>query len=130
MCAKDLMVSTDLVSGIAGIINPDIPEENYEDIEWMAQFGPFDEYIEEHKIYSKLAMRIKANGEASAKVFISIDEGPWEQVENYEHVSTKGDFIPIIPRRCDRYSVKVTGTGDIEIKSITRRVRKGSFGRL
>lgn len=130
MCAKDLMVSTDLVSGTAGIINPDIPEENYEDIEWMAQFGPFDEYIEEHKIYSKLAMRIKANGEASAKVFISIDEGPWEQVENYEHVSTKGDFIPIIPRRCDRYSVKVTGTGDVEIKSITRRVRKGSFGRL
>lgn len=129
-CAEDLMVSTDYIEGDAGIINPETPTESYEDIEWMAQFGPFDEYIEEHKIYSKLAMRIKANGPASARVFISIDEGPWEQVEYYETVSTKGDFIPIIPRRCDRYSVKIEGKGDLEIKSITRRVRKGSFGRL
>ena len=129
-CARDLMVSTDIIEGEAIVINPDEPSESYDDIEWMAQFGPFDEYIEEHKIYSKLAMRVKANGEASAKVYISLDEGPWEQVENYEHVSTKGDFIPIVPRRCDRYSVKIEGKGNMEIKSLTRRVRKGSFGRL
>jgi hypothetical protein len=110
--------------------DPDDPPENYEDIEWRAVFGPFDEYIEEHKIYSKLAIRLKANGVASAKVFISIDEGPWEQVEHYERVSTKGDFIPIIPRRCDRYSVKIEGKGNCEVKSLTRRVRQGSFGRL
>lgn len=126
----DLMCSTDSVVGEVGIFNPDVPTETYDDFNWMAQFGPFDEYIEEHKIYSKLAMRLKANGEASARVYISINEGPWEQVENYEHVSTKGDFIPIIPRRCDRYSVRVEGTGNCEIKSLTRRVRRGSFGRL
>ena len=130
VCAKDLMVSTAFVEGEAGIINPDEPSESYDDIEWMAQFGPFDEYLEEHKIYSKLALRFKANGPASAKVFISIDEGEWEQVEEYEDISTKGDFIPIIPRRCDRYSVRIEGKGNVELKSLTRRVRQGSFGRL
>lgn len=130
ICNRSLMVSTDIVEGDAIIINPEEPTEAYEDIEWMAQFGPFDEYIEEHKIYSKLAMRIKANGDASARVFISINEGPWEQVEYYPHVSTKGDFIPIIPRRCDRYSVKIEGKGNMEVKSLTRRVRQGTFGRL
>lgn len=129
-CDKDLMVSTDLIEGKAIIINPDTPSESEANIEWRAVFGPFDEYIEEHKIYSKLAMRIKANGEASARVYISINEGSWEQVEYYEHVSTKGDFIPIIPRRCDRYSVKIEGKGNCEIKSLTRRVRQGTFGRL
>lgn len=129
MCRKDLMVQPE-VEQATSIINPDEPTESYEDIEWMATFGPFDEYIEEHKIYSKLALRIKANGEASAKVYISINEGPWEQVEYYPQVSTKGDFIPIIPRRCDRYSIKIEGNGKIEIKSLTRRVRQGSFGRL
>lgn len=129
MCRKDLMVQPE-VEQATSIINPDEPTESYEDIEWMATFGPFDEYIEEHKIYSKLALRIKANGEASAKVYISINEGPWEQVEYYPQVSTKGDFIPIIPRRCDRYSIKIEGNGNIEIKSLTRRVRQGSFGRL
>ena len=130
MCAKDLMCcSPDRIESVT-IINPDLPTEPSESIEWMAQFGPFDEYIEEHKIYSKLALRIKANGNASAKIYISTNEGPWEQVESYSEVSTKGDFIPIIPRRCDRYSVKIEGRGNFEIKSLTRRVRQGSFGRL
>jgi hypothetical protein len=116
----------------AAVIDPEDPPENYEDIRWTAVFGPFDEYIEAKKIYSKLAMRLRAGsiGEASANVFISINEGPWEQVEHYDRISTKGDFIPIIPRRCDRYSVKIEGKGDLEIKSLTRRVRQGSFGRL
>lgn len=129
-CAKNLMCSSAFIEGTAGIINPDTPTESYDDIEWMATFGPFDEYLEEHKIYSKLALRLKANGDASAKVYISINEGPWEQVANYDSVSTKGDFIPIVPRRCDRYSVKIEGKGNFEVKSLTRRIRKGSFGRL
>lgn len=144
-CSETLLCDSEYIEGDVLIFNPDTlvethaeaevrdpddPPENYEDIEWRAVFGPFDEYIEEHKIYSKLAMRLKANGVASAKVFISIDEGPWEQVEHYDRVSTKGDFIPIIPRRCDRYSVKIEGKGNCELKSLTRRVRQGSFGRL
>lgn len=121
----------------AVIIDPDDPPENYEDIEWMAVFGPFDEYIEEHKIYSKLAMRLIAKGDASCNVYINLNEAAdengdliWEQVEHYDRVSTKGDFIPIIPRRCDRYSVKIEGKGNFEVKSLTRRVRQGTFGRL
>lgn len=106
------------------------PAEKYEDIEWMATFGPFDEYIEEHKINSKLALRFKADGPASADVFISIDEQEWEKVQHYERISTQGEFIPIIPRRCDRYSVKIEGKGEVSIKSLTRRVRPGTFGRL
>lgn len=144
-CSDTLMCDSEYIEGDVLIFNPDTvvethaeaevrdpddPPENYEDLEWRAVFGPFDEYIEEHKIYSKLAMRLKANGVASAKVFISVDEGPWEQVEHYDRVSTKGDFIPIIPRRCDRYSVKIEGKGNCEVKSLTRRVRQGSFGRL
>ena len=129
-CSPSLMCCSNATEDKGKVINPDNPSESYEDIEWMAVFGPFDEWIEEHKIYSKLAMRLVAKGEASASVYISINEGPWEQVEHYEHVSTKGDFIPIIPRRCDRYSVKIEGKGNCEVKSLTRRVRKGSFGRL
>lgn len=129
-CAEDLMCGSDYISGDVVIINPEEPTESYTDIKWKAVFGPFDEYLEEHKIYSKLALRLKANGPASANVFISIDEGAWEQVEYYPVVSTKGDFIPIIPRRCDRYSIRIEGTGNCEMKSLTRRVRRGSFGRL
>lgn len=129
-CSEYLMCGTEDVEGSVQIANPKRSTEAYEDIDWRAVFGPFDEYLEEHKIYSKLALRLKANGPCTAKVYISMDEGEWELVEDYSEVSTKGDFIPIIPRRCDRYSVKVEGTGNCEMKSLTRRVRRGSFGRL
>jgi hypothetical protein len=129
-CSEDLMVGTELVEGNVTIINPTTPTESYSDVDWMAVFGPFDEWLEEHKIYSKLALRLKAEGEATVKVYISINEGDWELVEEWNNATTKGEFIPIIPRRCDRYSIKVVGTGNVEMKSLTRRVRRGTFGRL
>lgn len=150
-CSEWLTVGSDDVSGRIGIVNPTAPEEDASAMEWMAVFGPFDEWLEEKKIYSKLALRVISNGEEDnyltdendeplmteegellvlprwLRVYISCDDGEWELVENYEPPLTRGDFIPIIPRRCDRYSVKVEGKGSYEIKTLTRRVRQGTF---
>lgn len=117
-------------SGAVTIVNPAIERERYADLTWSATFGPFDEYIEEHKIYSKLALRLKANGPSTVKVYISMDEGEWELVKEFSSAQTNGEVIPIVPRRCDRYSVKIDGKGNCEIASLTRRVRMGSFGKL
>lgn len=105
-------------------------EPEYETIPWRAVFGPFHEYLDTKKIYSKLTLRLKANEDSSAAVYIAIDGGDWELVKEYPHVSTKGEKIPIIPRRCDNYSIKVEGEGGCEIVSLTRHVRKGSYGEL
>lgn len=153
-CSDWLYIGNDVTSAHVGIINPLTPEENPTTMEWMAEFGPFDEYIEEHKIYSKLALRIISNDiedgtlcnedykrimnedgeifevDKYLNIYISLDEGDWELVESYKPPLTQGEFIPIVPRRCDRYSIKVEGKGDYELKSLTRRVRKGTFGRL
>lgn len=153
-CSGWIHVGNENVTGHVNVINTDMPYESEESMEWSAVFGPFDEYIEEHKIYSKLALRLASgehgddyladeNGEVLVteegemlgfprwlRVYISIDEGEWELVEDLEPPEKKGDFIPIVPRRCDRYSIKLEGSGRCDLKSLTRRVRKGSFGRL
>ncbi len=105
-------------------------EPEYETIRWRAVFGPFHEYLETKKIYSKLALRLKANAESNASIYIAIDDGDWELVKEYPHVSTSGERIPIIPRRCDRYSIKIEGKGGCELVSLTRHVRRGSYGKL
>lgn len=154
LCSEWLLCGNGAVGGSVEIVNPLTPYESSDSIKWQAVFGPFDEYIEEHKIYSKLALRLKSAYDTTAyltndddaeivtdfgellkidrtvKVYISINEGPWELVEVYDPPKTKGDFIPIIPRRCDRYSIKIEGEGNCEIKTLTRRVRQGTFGRL
>ena len=154
LCSEWLLVGNENIAGSIGVVNPINAYEDENLIEWKAVFGPFDEYIEEHKIYSKLAFRIQSGSDEGSdlvneddkrilthsgeslgypnwiKVYISIDEGEWEQVDVRIPPTKKGDFIPIIPRRCDRYSVKIEGIGKCTIKTLTRRIRKGSFGRI
>ena len=117
-------------SGEVHVINPDVPTETYDDMSWSATFGPFDEYVENRKIYSKILLRLLRKKDSEVNVYISIDEGAWEQVYSFSPAQTGGDYIPIIPRRCDRYSIKVEGKGACEIKSLTRKVRMGTGGRL
>lgn len=117
-------------AGVVRVINPINPTETYADMPWMAVFGPFDEWIENRKIYSKLLLRLLRKNDSAVRVYISINGGAWELVQSFNPATTGGDYIPIIPRRCDRYSVKIEGTGDCCIKSLTRRVRRGTGGRL
>lgn len=136
LCADDLYVDdylilgSDDVTGTIGIANPLTPSETYDNLPSMAIFGPFDEYLEEHKIYSKLSMRLIVHSGTSLSVYIKLNDGEWELVKAFNPATTHGEVIPIIPRRCDRYSVKIEAIGNYEIKSLTRRIRRGTFGKL
>lgn len=108
------------------IINPETATETSAQRPWMAVFGPFDEVDEDQKIFSRISLRFVAHGTASATVHIKMDDGTWELVKTFSQIATGGDSVIIIPRRCDRFSIKVSGTGDCEIKNLTRRFRRGS----
>ena len=136
LCADDLfcddylIMGSDDVEGTVCISNPLVASETYDELPSMAVFGPFDEYIEEHKIYSKLALRLIIHSGTALNVYIKLNDGEWELVKSFNPAETHGEVVPIIPRRCDRYSVKIEATGNYEIKSLTRRVRQGTFGKL
>lgn len=108
------------------VINPEEATELQKDRKWMAQFGPFDEYLENQKIYSKMSLRFIAEPGTKVTIFIKMDDGEWEIVKKFEYATTNGEVVPIIPRRCDRFAIKISGTGNCEIKSLTRRYRRGS----
>jgi hypothetical protein len=92
----------------------------------MAVFGPFDEYMENQKIYSKMSLRLVIKTDTIVTIYIRMDDGEWEGVKQIGYAKTGGETIPIVPRRCDRFSIKLVGKGDCEIKSLTRRYRRGS----
>ena len=131
ICDSYLLVgSGEPSSGAVKIVNPVNETEIAEDVEWSAVFGPFDEYIENRKIYSRILLRLKRDEDSEVSVYISENEGAWELVQKFDPAKTGGDYIPIIPRRCDRYSIKIEGIGKCSIKSLTRKVRRGTGGRL
>lgn len=108
------------------VINPEEASEKLSNRDWMAVFGPFDEYIENQKIYSRMSLRFIAQARTKVNVYIKMDDGEWEIVKKFEYASTGGEQVPIVPRRCDRFSIMLKGIGDCEIKSLTRRFRRGS----
>lgn len=100
------------------------------EIEWSATLGPFTEYLEDHKVYSKMDMRIKKSEDATLKFYIKIDEGEWEECNLGVSSTNLCYHQTIVPRRCHEFSIKIVGKGDVRIDSLRRRFRKGTEGDL
>lgn len=108
------------------IINPEEPTETLRQREWMATFGDFDETVEGKKIFSKISIRFVTHPSTVVTIYIRMDGGSWERIRQIGYVETGGITVPIVPRRCDRFAIKIVGKGECEIKSLTRRYRRGS----
>ena len=101
--------------------------EDAEPIEWMAELGPFDEYVENKKIYSRLKMRVNLDNEAELTVMISIDGGAWEPIDHFTTAYKRTIDLPIVPRRCDKFSVRLEGKGRCRVESLVREYREGTM---
>lgn len=111
-------------------INSDNPLPDEAGIKWTAELGPFDEYMEDKKIYSKIKMRLKLDEYAELAILVSMDEGEWERLEHINAERSRSLVVPIVPRRCDKFAIRLEGKGRCKIESFVRQYRQGSSGRL
>ena len=65
----------------------------------------------------------------AAKVQVSIQYdsmGDWEQVCQMTVTSLRSFSIPVRPRRCDHFRIRIEGVGQGKIYSITKTIEQGS----
>lgn len=98
-----------------------------EPVEWYAKFGDYDEFVENKKVYSKIEMRLLMEPESSFSTWISINGGAWECVQHLYSEFRRAVEMPIVPRRCDKFAIMITGKGDVKLESMTRLVREGTM---
>lgn len=103
-----------------GKLNEDKP------IEWMAELGPFHEFMENKKIYSKIYLRVNLEHDSELDVYIKVDRGEWEHIRHITNEHGLSLTVPIVPRRCDVFSIKLSGKGRCKVESCTRQYRVGS----
>ena len=96
------------------------------EIKWRAQLGPFDEFVEDKKIYSKIKMRMTLAELSEVDIYISVDDGEWEWQQHIMADHQTSHFIPIVPRRCNRFAIKLSGKGYCKIESLVREYRQGT----
>lgn len=102
------------------------PMPTEQDITWAAELGPFDEYLEDKKVYSQLKMRLKMSALSELTVMVSIDGGEWEKLARYSNDRDTAEMLPIVPRRCDKFAVRLEGKGYCRIDSLVRIYRRST----
>lgn len=104
----------------------DNPMASETDIEWYAELGPFDEYLEDKKVYSQLKMRLSFAKLSELTVSISIDGGEWEVLSRFVNDRDKTEMLPVVPRRCDKFAIRLEGKGYCRIDSLVRIYRQST----
>ena len=96
-------------------------------VPWMVETGLLGMSMPDMKYISRLLIRMSL--EVGAKVDISIQYdsmGDWEQVCQMTVMSLRSFSVPVRPRRCDHFRIRIEGEGVGRIYSITKTIEQGS----
>lgn len=96
-------------------------------IESFAEFGDFTENDPNKKGVTKLQIRAELEAGATLQIQMQFDSsGEWETVKEIFAGVKRSYYIPIIPRRCDHFRIKLNGKGDWRLYSLVRESYSGS----
>ena len=96
-------------------------------VDWMVESGIIYMGMPDMKYLTRLLLRMSMEMGGRFRISIQYDSfGPWEMVFAGASTSTRSFSLPIRPRRCDHFRLRIEGTGDARIYSITKTVEQGS----
>ena len=97
------------------------------DVKWMAETGIIGTAMADKKYISNIIVRMSL--QIGTKVVFSIQYdscGQWETIYTAMGVNLGSFSIPIKPRRCDHFRLKIEGVGEARILSMTKTLEQGS----
>lgn len=96
-------------------------------VTWYAEFGDFIDDSPHKKGVSKILIRAELDASSSLQVDMKFDsDSAWTTVKNITSTDKQSYSIYIIPKRADRYKLKLSGAGGCRVYSIAREFYHGS----
>ena len=100
---------------------------NIPPVEWMAETGALGVSSPDKKYISRLNVRMSLDIGSVVQFYIQYDSmGEWHHASTMTGTVLKPFSIPIRPRRCDHFKLRIVGKGDAKIYSITKTIEQGS----
>ena len=98
------------------------------DFEWSCEFADATENSANRKGIAKLQIRLELGAWASCRAELQFDsDGEWIQAgQAMQEGKKKSYYLPVVPRRCDHYRLRLSGTGMCRVYSIAREYYEGS----
>ena len=102
-------------------------EKDTSPVKWMVETGVIGMNMPDKKYISRLVARMSLEMGARAMFFIQYDSsGDYEHLFTMSGTSLKSFTVPIRPRRCDHFRLRIEGVGDMKMYSITKTLEQGS----
>ena len=106
-------------------------------VEWMVESGILGTVSQasngfsaspNKKYVSGMVVRIAPSVGSRVHFYIQYDScGEWEHVYAMDGTSLRTFSVPVRPKRCDHFRLRITGVGDAKIHSITRIYENGGY---
>ena len=102
--------------------------ESAEDkVEWMAETGVIGTDSPDKKYISRINVRMSLEIGARVTFYCQYDSmGEWEHICTMPGTSLRSFSVPIRPRRCDHFRLRIVGEGEARIYSVSKTVEEGS----
>ncbi len=96
-------------------------------IRWMAETGLVGYSTVEQKYVSRFSLRMKLPAGSYMDILIQYDsDGQWHHVGHVNGAGVKTFTIPVRPRRCDHFRLRLEGCGEMRVYSFARIYEVGS----
>ena len=107
----------------------DVAEDAYyaDAVKWAAETGLIGYTTVEQKYVSRFNLRMLLPRGSRADMYIQYDsDGVWHHCGHMEGVGTKSFLLPVRPRRCDHFRLRIEGEGEVRVYSFAKILETGS----
>ena len=96
-------------------------------VPWMVETGLLGMSLPDMKYISRLLIRMSLEVGTRVEIGIQYDSmGDWEKVCQMTVTSLRSFAVPVRPKRCDHFRIRIEGEGEGRIYSITKTIEQGS----
>lgn len=95
-------------------------------VDWLFETAPQGYSVPGHKYVSSLQIRMECDDDTAAEISIQYDgDGIWHR-EKSLYGKCGNVTVPIRPRRCDSFKIRMSGSGNVRIISLIKILEKCS----
>ena len=97
------------------------------EIAWYAESGVIGTSMPDKKYISGIVVRMSLAIGTEVKFFAEYDScGEWEALATVDGKNLRSFSLPMRPKRCDHFRLRIDGVGEAKIYSITKTIEQGS----
>ena len=96
-------------------------------VSWVAETGIIGTDMPDTKYVSRLTVRMSMELGTRVMFFAQYNSaGDWAHLGTVDGTHLRSFSLPVRPKRCDHFRLRIVGVGDAKIYSITKTIEKGS----